>query len=145
MQIAEFLTLLEEKSGMSPLAFSEEGVISFTFNSDFTANIEKSDDDQLLTVYAKIGDLPSKNREECMKALLEANLFGQKTRGAAIGLDSDTQELYIFKSFDCTSIEFESFFEQFSNILQAQQEWTAIIKDNNFLPAPKGMQPNIYR
>jgi len=99
MFIEDFVQQLEERSVMKPLKFSEEGVITFIFNDHFTTNIEKSIDNQTLTVYGKIGELPLENQESFLTTLLQANLFGRGTKGATIGLEVGTKDLYLSPTF----------------------------------------------
>jgi hypothetical protein len=145
MNLDDFLTQLQEKSGISPLQFSDEGVVSFIFNGEFTVSIEKSDNDSLLTIHAKIGELPTENQGSCMKALLEANLFGQKTAGASIGLDAGTNEVYLFRSFALHTMEFDYFFDALTSFMQAQQQWTIALRNTSVLPEQgKTVEPKLY-
>ncbi len=143
MDIGEFVSKLEEKLGMRPLAFSAEGVISFAFNERYTAHIEKSADDTLLMVYAEIGVLPIEGREALLLSLLEANLFGQKTQGAAFGIDHDTLVIYLFRSFNLTELSFDTFYQGLTGLLQTQVEWTTNIETKGYLPPPP-KSPSIY-
>ncbi len=135
MNLDDFVALLEEKSGMSPLKFSDEGVISFAFNGDFLLNIETSDNNTHLNIHAKIGTLPHKNRENCLKSLLDANLFGQKTQGASLG--TEAQEVYLFRSFPLKTLEFDYFLDALIGFMQAQQEWTLALEENTFTELQK--------
>ena len=145
MNLDEFVDQFQQKSGMSPLQFSDEGVISFIFNGEFTASIEKSDNDTLVTIHAKIGDLPTENQESCMKALLEANLFGQKTGGASIGMDASTNEVYLFRTFALHTLEIDYFFDALTSFMQTQQQWTLALQNNTYLPKQeKTAEPKLY-
>ncbi len=144
MNAEDFVSKLEEKLGLRPLAFSSEGVISFTFNEKFTAHIEKSSDGKLLMVYAEIGELPKEDREACLLALLEANLFGQKTQGSSFGIDSDTSIIYLFRAFEFEEHSFDAFYQGLTGLLQTQVEWTKNLEAKAYLPPPKNKSPSIY-
>lgn len=133
MHINNLIKQFENKTGMRELAFSEEGVITFLLEGRYTTHFEKSEDEQHLTVYAEIGVLPHDNREECMMRLLEANLFGIKTGGATIGIDPDTEEVFLSKTFDMYQLQFERFYEQLSAFLKTQRRWTDYMKNQGFI------------
>ncbi len=132
MTLDEIFRKFEEKTGMSPLTFSPDGVITFIFNGSYKANFEKSEGDALLTLYGTIGELPYSDREASLIWLLEANLFGRETKGASLGLDRDTKEVILFKTFTVEKLEFDPFFEDVNSILEAQVALTESLKEGKF-------------
>lgn len=123
---------LGENIGIESLKFSDEGVVSLLINDKFHTNIEKSSDNQTLTIYGKVGDLPVIDREVCLKALLNANLFGQKTGGASFGMDQHTEEIYLFKTFELENIQIDRFIEEVKLLIHWQQDWIQSIEINNY-------------
>ena len=124
MNVEQLMKNLETKTGMHPLQFSDEGVITFVVDDRFTISIEKSDDGQFLSIYSVVGTLPLENRQECMKWLLDANLFGYKTNKASFGLDSDTEEIYLFQMFDLFDLQFDRFFDYLTQFIETLKKWT---------------------
>lgn len=133
MSLRDILLKLEKKSGLESLQFSKDGAISFVFNDRYTTTLEKSADEHELTLYGVIGQLPFEDKERYLLALLQANLFGRATGGASIGLDPDTQEIILFRTFIIAHLPFDSFFEELTHFLHMQQEWTEKLKDKVLL------------
>lgn len=134
MNFDEFATKMEEKTGISPLKFNEEGVIALGFTRDsaqYEASIEKTEDDATITLYAKVGALPQKNREACMKAMLEANLFTYDLNGATLGIDKVTDEIYLSRVFSLESTDFDAFYKDFENFIEVEVTWIKRLNDNS--------------
>ena len=134
MLFDEFVTKMEEKTGISPLKFNEEGVILLGFTQDaaqYEASIEKTEDDAEITLYAKVGALPRKNREACMKAMLEANLFTHDLKEATLGVDKTTEEIYLSRVFSLESTDFDAFYKAFENFLEVEVTWIKLLNDNS--------------
>lgn len=129
MSLRDILQKLEKKSGLESLQFSKDGAISFVFNTHYTTTLEKSADERELTLYGVIGQLPFEDKERYLLMLLQANLFGRKTGGASIGLDPDTQEVILFRTFEVAHLQFDHFFEELTRFLGMQQEWSENLKD----------------
>ena len=98
----------------------------------FVQSIEKSEDEQSVTFYGVIADLPIENRESCMKWLLDANLFGFKTRDAIIGIDADTEEIYLFKTIEISHMLFDRFYEELTTFVEQQHRWTDMVMDRAY-------------
>lgn len=133
MLLDEFVRKMEEKTGIAPLKFSEEGVISLGFTRDsaqYEASIEKTEDDAEITLYAKVGALPQRNREACMKSMLQANLFTYDLNGATLGIDKITDEIYLSRVFTLESTDFDAFYKAFENFLEVEVTWIKRLNDN---------------
>ncbi|MCE5294339.1 MAG: type III secretion system chaperone [Chlamydiales bacterium] len=135
MLLEDFFSKLEEKTGISPLVFNEEGVITLGFiieSVQYSATLEKTEDDKSITLYAKIGGLPQEKREECMHAMLSANLFGYELKEASLGLDKDTDDIYLFRNFSLETLDFDYFFTGFEDFLQVEVAWMKLLKENTY-------------
>lgn len=128
----DVLKLLEIKTGITPLKFSADGVVSFTFNDHITTHLEKSKDEQTMTIYGIIGLVPLEQTGPCFTALLEANLFGSGTAGGAFGVDSEKQEIIFYKTYELQHLQSENFFESLKQFLLAQEHWTKFIQNRGY-------------
>ena len=135
MLLEDFFSKLEEKIAVSPLVFNEDGVLSLGFvieSVQYEASLEKTEDDKTITLYAKIGALPEVKREECMKAMLSANLFGYELKDATLGIDKVTDDIYLFRNFNLETLDFDYFFTSFENFLQVEVAWVKLLKENMY-------------
>lgn len=120
----EIIRKLSQKVGIPELTFNDEGVVTFVFNDQYKTNIERSEDQEQLTVYGVLGDLPLDQRESCLMALMDGHLFGHQTEGATFAVDLDTEEIILFRTFDVRHLEFEWFYGELQKFLRVQQAWT---------------------
>ena len=134
-----FIKQLAEKSGLQSLSFNDEGVASFKFDIKYTTHLERSTNDKTVTAYAKIGSLPSLEREKCLIMLLEANLFSPDAAGATFSLDPDTQEIYFYKTFELENLDIDNFFLDLEKFLEAQRLWTIKIETKEYSSTPKAL------
>jgi hypothetical protein len=124
MYLDKLLQELARKTGLADLKFSSEGVVSFLFNDTCTTSIEKSPDEQHIIIYGVIGKLPEIDRQNWLTTFLNANLLGFDTLGAAFGLDSDSQEIILSKTFSTHGLQFHTFYEELQQFMHVQQKWT---------------------
>lgn len=78
------------------------------------------------TLYCSLIACPQTNRESFFSQLLLANLFGQGTRGAILGLNEDGNRLTLSKTIDYT-IDYKGFrdvIEDFINVIDFWREET---------------------
>ena len=126
-----FLKFLEENTGITPLKFSSDGIISLIFNDNYTVHLKKSEDDYILTVFGIIGKVPDNDSELCLLNLLDANLFGRGTGTASIGVNVESKEIIIFEKFSFNDLEQIDFVAKLKGFLNTQEHWTTLISSDN--------------
>ncbi len=93
MEVGAFLRELGEYIKLGELKLDDKGVCSLVFDETLVVHIEPSPDRLFLHVYAPINSF-SKNTDK-MQTLLEANLFGNQTAGAAFGYHAPTDSIFL--------------------------------------------------
>lgn len=119
-----FLKTLETRTGITPLNFSSDGVLSFVFNDLYTTHIERSKDDHTVTIYGVIGQIPTEHSDLCLRSLLNANLFGRETAGSSFGIDPEKNEIILFRIFELEGLKPDHFFDALREFSLTQEHWT---------------------
>jgi len=77
------LATLADRLGVGPITADDDHVSVFSFGE---IDVLVSADDQSLTIFARLGEVP-RGDAEFLESLLEANLFWQDTGGATLSLE----------------------------------------------------------
>ena len=96
MDISSLIALFGEQAG-TPLSLNEGGTLALAFDDDLTINLEHDVSQDLLHLYAIVGQEPADlaARPAFHRQLLVANVFGHDTGGAALGIDDNTGEVLL--------------------------------------------------
>lgn len=122
MDIHAILSQLGDQMGLSQLKLDENRVCRLVFDQRLTVDIEASDDEKIVYIYALAGQMPPEGKEAIMANLLEANLFGKGTGGSSFALDHNHQEIYLCRILSVEALHYQDFvniLEGFVNHLEA--------------------------
>jgi len=111
--------------GLPDLKFNEEGCACLVFDGRTEVNIESDADTGALQIYADLCPLPAEGREALYLTLLEANMFGMKTLGSTLAVDSVQHVVVLCRTLSADSMgaqEFSSFIEDFVNSVELWRE-----------------------
>ena len=91
--LQRFLEQLHRDLGLSE-SVNQGGDDSYSlhFEPDLQISLRENPDSGI-TLFTKVVPLPTEKSEEYMLKLLDANLFGRETGGAALGLDSEGKKI----------------------------------------------------
>ena len=78
---------------------------------------------------ATVGDLPADDREAVFGELLHANLLGQDTQGARLGIDPGLDEIVLCRSFSDPDMSYDVFSEDLSRFAEALEFWRTRDRD----------------
>lgn len=122
MNIRDVLKELGLQMGLDNLKLDENRVCRLVFDKEFAVDIEASEDEKIVHIYAKVVSAPPEKREEFYALLLEANLFGKGTGGAMFALDQTQNDVYLCRALSMESTDYQDFvnvLETFVNHLEA--------------------------
>lgn len=114
-----FIRQLSHELQMADLIVSQQ---PGHYNLPFEGNIqiEAIQSPETLCFKGVIGNYPEGKTNDFISKMMEANLFAQQTRGAAIGLNSDGKLLTLSLEVDYNSSykEWKEKLEDFANVLE---------------------------
>lgn len=122
MNIRDVLKELGAHMGLDNLKLDENRVCRLVFDKEFAVDIEASEDEKIVHIYAKVVSAPPEKREEFYALLLEANLFGKGTGGSMFALDQTQNDVYLCRALSMDSTDYQDFvniLESFINHLEA--------------------------
>lgn len=105
-----------------PIPVSTDGTYTLTLDND--VKIEMKETKEGTTFFSKFVPCPSTKVEDFFCDLLSANLFGQATRGAILGMTADGKYLTLSRIIDY-NIHYDGFrktIEEFINVLSFWRE-----------------------
>ena len=122
MNIRDVLKELGSQMGLDNLKLDENRVCRLVFDKEYAVDIEASEDEKIVHIYARGVSVPPEKREEFYALLLEANLFGKGTGGAMFALDQTQNDVYLCRALAMDSTDYQDFvnvLESFVNHLEA--------------------------
>jgi hypothetical protein len=113
-----FIHQLCNELGMEELAPLEKGHYRLSFANEVAVELFQLQQSYLIK--GVIGPTPTQNQEPFFSKLMEANLFARGTRGAAIGLQPETDLLMLSLELanNCTYTHFKEKLEDFISVLE---------------------------
>lgn len=88
-----FFKQLGKYINLPSLQTDEKGICSLVFDGNLVVHLEPGPDQLYIHMYSEVGPFPKQAYK--MKGLLEANLFGTQTAGAAFSFYAPTNSIYL--------------------------------------------------
>lgn len=128
MKAQQLLDDLARNMGLPALPLDTNHCARLNFNGGLSVNFESDEISGHLHLYSELGELPLRGREAIYRELLSGNVFGLKTGGAALSLDSLSDTVLL-----CQTVmpgqyglsEFAAFLENFVGCAEHWQKFLA--------------------
>ncbi|SIO28848.1 type III secretion system chaperone [Halodesulfovibrio marinisediminis] len=101
---------------------SDTGACSLVFDG-IIVNLELRKKTGLLFIYSTLGFLPDSGRESLYRSLLAANVFFEKTQGATLGIDENSDVVILQYQVPFLSLDDESFYLTIENFVNVADLW----------------------
>lgn len=125
MTLASLMQTFAENLGQEDLTLTEDGSAQIVFDDVHEVDICTNEGRPGFGFSATVGPLPEEAEEAtavCLH-LLEANLLGDATNGAALALDSERGEIVLCRNVNQDDIAYEAFEAELSAFLAALRHW----------------------
>ena len=125
MNVTNHLTPIAELLGLEALEFDDRGICTLDFDDRFQTTLEVDEDGDTLHLYAVLGQAPEDAIDQltCFAAMLDANLFGRGTGGAALAFDGESGSLMLSRSCSVTQPGSNGIASVFSAFVSATEFW----------------------
>ena len=121
--------LLSSKLGEGSLELDNTGNTLFSVGGTLFA-AALAEEAETLVVSGLIGQLPADgNREKCLREFAQANFNWGGTDGGAIGLERETDLVYLHQRFFLPMLAPEDFPGRFANQLILTRHWAKVMED----------------
>lgn len=132
MNIDDLLAELGSKMGLPQLKLDQNKVCRLVFDKKYTVDIEASEDLKTVYVYSALCIIPPENKETLYQSLLEANLFGRGTGGAAFGIDLEMGEVLLSTQLDMDDVDYNKFVQVLESFVNHVEAWTQKIDSGDY-------------
>lgn len=124
MYIKDVLQELGRQMGLDGVKLDDNGVCRLIFDGKIVVDIEAPAAEKgTVYMYAAVCPLPAEGKEALYGTLLEANLFGRGTGGAAFAIDTEMAEVLLYQSFDMEKVEVQEFKESLQHFAAHVGGW----------------------
>ena len=124
MDSNQLLHSLSESLGVPELRFDDNGCARLATDGAPAINFER-DPAGTIHAYSVLATLPAEGREALYEQLLQGNLFGAATSGAALAVDTGGNEVLLCGVLATKQTTPELFAAQFEHFVGAAQKWQA--------------------
>jgi hypothetical protein len=137
MDIHAILSQLGQQMGLPQLKLDENRVCRLIFDQKLVVDIESTDDEKIVHLYALVGPVSPEHKEDFMAVLLEANLFGKGTGGSTFALDHNHNDVYLCRIIAIESIVYQDFVNILETFVNHLESWMNKIERGDMTPASK--------
>lgn len=125
MTLKKLMETLAEKLELTDVALTEDGSAQILFDGVHEVEIHAHDERPGFGLSASVGPMPEDDEEraEACLYLLEGNLLGDATNGAALSLDPERGEIVLCRSINQVEISYEAFEAELAGFLAALRAW----------------------
>ncbi len=121
MKLAQLMEMFAKEIGLEkPFQQNEQGAYIFPMEADLSFTI--ADLNPVIGLTCSVAACPKTGLEAFYSQMLLANLFGQGTEGAVLGLSDDGNTLTLSKEIEY-NIDFEQFKEVLEDFMNAIDFW----------------------
>jgi hypothetical protein len=146
IQAQELLSAYGQLAGMPGLKFEPHGCARLLFDKSIAIDLEIDEEAGCIQVYGVLGVVPSTGREALYRRLLEGNLFGTQTGGAALAIDPVQDEVLLCRRVDLATtnaVALTECLETFAGLIEQWQRRLAsgelVVPPRDGVAAPEGM------
>ena len=135
MDISNLIEMVGTRCGVS-LSMPPGGTLSMTFEGDLAINLEHDIEQDVLHLYCVMGADPADDRSQLAlyRQMLEANLFGHDTAGAALALDQGSGEVLLTRRVEIGALNGDLLHE----LLQSMARCATELKERLFATTEGG-------
>lgn len=123
MNIDDILLELGKQMGLGSLKLDENRVCRLVFDSVLVVDIEATEGDQIVNLYATVCTTPAEGKDALYETLLEASLFGLGTGGASFGIDKERGELLLWRVLNMDKTDYQEFVNVLESFVNHLEVW----------------------
>jgi hypothetical protein len=142
----DLLTAYGRLAGLPDLKFEPHGCARLLFDKSVAIDLEIDEDAGCIHAYGVLGPVPGGGREALYRRLLEANMFGTETGGAALAIDAAQDDALLCRRVDlatATATNLAECLEAFAGVVE---QWRRKFVSGELLvhgPAADGQAPQM--
>ena len=125
MALEELTARLAEEMGARLDGASPDGSVELVLNDDMMIEVHPDPSGSGFLFSGTVCDLPTENREAVFGELLHANLLGQGTQGARLGIDPALDEIVLCRSFSDENMPYDVFAKDLGRFAEVLDFWRA--------------------
>jgi hypothetical protein len=123
MTAVDLLRELGVKTGLGALELDRNGLCQLVFDGDLRVEFEAPAGGSSFWLAAAVARLPASAGSDFYRELLEANLMGRGTGGAALAVDPDRGEVVLWQRLDADRTDFPLFERELEAFLNSLDVW----------------------
>lgn len=105
----------------------DEDYLCIESRPDFIVNLDYFENDNAISCYATVGEVPAEGKNELYRSLLGGNYDWVETAGTTVSVDPAGQFVLVTASMSATDLDLEKLLDSFDRLYQAAQKWQPVI------------------
>jgi hypothetical protein len=119
----DLLAAYGQLTGLPHLRFNSDGCARLLFDGSVSVDLEVDDAAACIQAYGVLGPVPAGNREALYRRLLEGNLFGTQTGGAALSIDPVQEEVLLCRRLELAATDAAAMAESLQSFAGVVAQW----------------------
>ncbi|MGE0331174.1 MAG: type III secretion system chaperone [Ramlibacter sp.] len=121
------LAAYSQHAGVPGLKFSADGCARLLFEDAVAIDLEVDPGGDRIQIYSVLGPVPAGPREQLYRRLLEGNLFGSQTGGAALSIDPVQDEVLLCRPYGLDADDAEHLAKVLEEFAGAAAHWRKLL------------------
>lgn len=148
MQADKLLPALGQQLGVPDLSFNAEGCARLVIEGAPALDFERDEAGAIL-MYSVLGPLPPAGRASFYGQMLQGNLFGSSTAGAALAIDDLHAQVLLCRTVTTRYLGLNEFAATVESFVAAAEAWQGRLRDASWQEPgathPTPMAPHLVR
>lgn len=136
MALADLMKEFGQAMGLGDVALEEDGGARIVIDGSLEVDIAAARDGVGFDITAAVCPIPTRNQRGIFAGMLEANLVGQGTGGAALSLDTSLGEVVLSRSIRQDSLSYDEFEGEMIRFTTALRDWRGAFEVEKTKPRP---------
>ena len=131
MNINELIKELGLALGLPDLQLNPEGCARLVFDGSIAINLEVDAERSCLHLHSLLGRVPREGRDALLYSMLKGNLFGNKTAGATLSIDSLREEAVLCRSIELDYLSVPRLKDILEKFVQVTELWVQKVDEKS--------------
>jgi len=142
MNADELIKDLGVALGLPDLGLNPESCARLVFDGTTAINLEVDTERGCLHLHSLLGSVPREGRDALLYSMLKGNLFGNKTAGATLAIDSLREEAVLCRSIELEYLSVPRLMDILEKFVKVTELWVQKVEEKT-APEPLLNRPGI--
>ncbi len=127
--IHQLIKELGQEMGLPDMEMDENDFVCIFTEDGVVSNLDYHEDEDVLVMYATVGEIPDDKRLQLYQELLQANFFWESTAGAMMCLDHTAEQVMIMANITVGDLDLPKLMTVLDHFIRLAWAWSDRIRE----------------